>query len=81
MIFYIGRGWCIEDVRALDWLMWTRRAALEHPFGRRPCDVGELRRTLVTAKRVFLTDDTQGTMGYLEPCGAWDSYGYMPVIR
>ena len=81
MIFYVGTGCCIEDVWALDWLMWTRRVAIEHPYGRRPCDVGELRRTLVTAERVYLTDDTQGTMGYLEPYGARDSYGYMPVIR
>ena len=43
--------------------MWTRRAAMEHPYGRRPCDVDGLRRTLVTAERVYLIDLTQRYRG------------------
>ena len=54
---------------------------MERLNGTGPCDVDELRRTLETIDRVYLTDDTQGTMGYLEPYGTRDSYGYIPVIR
>ena len=81
IILYVRTGWYIKDARALDWLMWTRRVAMKHPYGTRPCDVGELRRTLVTAERVYLTDVTQGIIGYLEPYEVQDSYGYIPVIR
>ena len=43
---------------------------MEHPYGRRPCDVDGLRRTLVTIERVYLLDDTRGTV-----VGTWSHTG------
>ena len=43
---------------------------MEHPYGRRPCDVDGLRRTLVTAERVYLIDLTQRYRG-----GYWSYTG------
>ena len=61
--------------------MWTRYGAMEHPYGRRPCDVGGMRRTLMTVGRVYLIDLTQGTVVGTGAIRARDSSGCMPVIR
>ena len=47
---------------------------MEHPYGTGPCDVGELLRTLETVDGVYLTDDTQGTMG------TWNHTGFGIVM-